>query len=69
MARRRPDWGLVVALTWAMVALIGTLLLAPQLGLRGWLWLGLHHLVCLVGVTHELVRAWGRRAARLSAPS
>lgn len=61
-ARVRP--GTVVALSWAAVAVGLTVVIGPQLGLRGWLWLGLHHLLCLVGVGHELWRE--RRRARAS---
>lgn len=61
-ARRKLDAGAVIALTWAFVAVGVTVVFGPMLGLRGWLWLGLHHLLCAVGVTHELIRA--RRRAR-----
>lgn len=55
--RRRADIGTVIALSWAGAAVAATVLFGPMLGARGWLWLGLHHLLCLVGVTHELRRA------------
>lgn len=57
MARRRVDPGTVIALAWATTALGLTVMFGPMLGLRGWLWLGVHHLLCAVGVTHELLRA------------
>lgn len=60
-ARRGLDIGLIVALAWAFIAIGVTVLFGPLLGLRGWIWLGLHHLVCAVGVSHELRRAWRRR--------
>lgn len=62
MAKRRVDAGTVIALAWAVVAVLVTLLFGPMLGARGWLWLGLHDLLCAAGVTHELIRA-RRRAA------
>lgn len=46
---RRIDPGLVVAISWLAAAAGATALLGPQLGLRGWAWLGAHHLLCLVG--------------------
>ncbi len=58
------DKGAVAALTWAAVAIGLTVVIGPQLGLRGWAWLGLHHLLCLVGVSHELWKARKRAAAR-----
>jgi hypothetical protein len=61
MARRRIDIGLVVALAWLFAAAGLTALVGPALGLRGWVWLLLHHLVCAVGCGHELWRAWRRR--------
>lgn len=68
--KKRPlDRGAVAALTWAVVAIGLTLVIGPELGLRGWLWLGLHHLLCLVGVSHELWRAQKRaRQATVTAP-
>ena len=64
--RRRADLGVVIALSWLGVALGATLVFGPRLGMRGWLWLGLHHLLCGVGVSHELWRGWRCRKARLS---
>ena len=65
--RRRPDPGVIVALAWAMVAVAVTTLYGEQLGLRGWIWLGIHHVACGLGCTHELWRGWQRRAQALSA--
>ncbi|MED5370733.1 MAG: hypothetical protein VX899_06955 [Myxococcota bacterium] len=67
MAARRLDGGVIVALVWAIVAVAMTALIGPQLGLRGWLWLGLHHALCLAGVTHELRRGYQRHRDRLAA--
>lgn len=58
------DLGALIALIWLLVAAGATVLLAPYLGARGWLWLAVHHLLCGVGVTHELSRALKRRRAR-----
>lgn len=65
-ASRRLDWLLIVALSWLLSAIGMTALLGPSLGLRGWAWLGVHHALCLVGVAHELRRAWRRRQERLA---
>jgi len=48
----------VVAVAWVFVALGLTVLVGPELGLRGWFWLGIHHALCAFGATWELwVRA------------
>lgn len=57
------DLGVVVALTWLTLAIGATILFGPMLGLRGWLWMGLHHLLCAVGVSHELWRKRRRSPA------
>ena len=59
---RRIDLGAVIALTWLGVALGVTLIFGPSLGLRGWAWLGLQHLLAVIGAPLELWRAQ-RRAA------
>lgn len=64
MARPRIDLGFVVAVAWLTAAALATALLGPSLGQRGWLWMGLHHSLCLAGAGHELWRAQRRRAAR-----
>lgn len=63
--RRSIDIGAIVALSWLMAAMGVTVLLGPQLGLRGWIWLGLHHVLCLVGSVHELRRAARRQRESL----
>ncbi len=50
------DLGRIVALTWLLVALGISVLVGPELGWRGWLWLGTHNLLCLAGAGHELWR-------------
>lgn len=67
MAARRLDGGVIVALVWAIVAVAMTVLIGPQLGLRGWVWMGLHHALCLAGVTHEMRRGYRRHKLRLEA--
>lgn len=62
------DTGVVVALAWLTLAIGATALFGPSLGLRGWLWLGLHHLLCLLGVSHELWRKRPRGAAPSGGP-
>ena len=57
----RVEVGVVLAFSWALVAVTITLLLGSRLGLRGWVWLGLHHVLCAVGVSHQLHHAWLRR--------
>ena len=61
---RKVDFGALAALTWMAFAVLVTVVFGPLLGLRGWAWLGLHHLLCAVGCAHELRRASKRRAAR-----
>ena len=68
MARRRPDIGATLALAWICTAIGLTVVIGPHLGLRGWGWLGMHHLLCLVGSSHELWRARKRRSKREAAP-
>ena len=61
---RKVDLGAVAAMSWIGVAIGLSVTIGPQLGLRGWFWLGLHHLLCLVGSSHELWRAHKRALAR-----
>ena len=63
-APQKIDLGVIVAMTWALVAVFLTVVLGPKLGFRGWTWLGLHHLLCVIGVSHELLRGWQRRRER-----
>ena len=51
----------IVAMAWVGVAIGLTIFVGPKLGLRGWAWLGVHHLLCLAGASHELYRASQRR--------
>lgn len=64
---RHIDIGATVALTWIAVAIGLTVVIGPDLGLRGWIWLGGHHLLCAVGTSHELWRARKRRQVREAA--
>lgn len=56
---KRINIGRTVALLWLTVAIGVTIALGPQLGWRGWIWLGGHHLLCVFGVSHELWRKRG----------
>jgi hypothetical protein len=55
------DLGVIVAFAWIFTALGISVVFGPRLGLRGMGWLLAHHLLCLVGSTHELRRGWRRR--------
>ena len=67
--KREPfDAGAVLAVTWVLVAVGGTVLFAPQLGIRGLGWLAAHHLLCVVGVSHEFTRYRKRQRARSALP-
>jgi hypothetical protein len=59
------DLGVIVAFAWLFSAIGVTVLMAGELGLRGWGWLSTHHLLCLAGCSHELVRGWKRRGLPL----
>ena len=67
MARRPSiDLSATIAVAWIWVAVGLTVVFGPQLGLRGLLWLALHHILCIAGVTHEL-RQYQKRQRQLSA--
>lgn len=60
--RPRFRLGPTVALAWIVAAIGTTVVLGPHLGLRGWLWLYVHHLLCAIGAGWELredVRRYG----------
>ena len=61
---KRLDLGVTLALGWLIFAVSISVWLGPQLGMRGLAWMGIHHLLCLVGSTHELRRGWLRRESR-----
>lgn len=65
-AKREFDIGAILAVTWVMVAVGLTVLFAPQLGIRGLGWLAAHHLLCIVGVSHERTRYRKRQALRMA---
>lgn len=46
----------VLAVTWVLSSILVTILLSQQLGLRGWLWLCSHHIVCVLACSHEYKR-------------
>lgn len=60
MAKRRIDIGVIIAITWLAAALWATLFFGPRLGARGWGLLLLHHLICVPGCCHEILRGWRR---------
>ena len=69
MTRQTPRPALVLAFAWLLASVVLTLLLAPSLGARGLMWLGLHNGLCVFGCGWEIRRAWrlqqsvrGRRA-------
>ena len=51
----------VLALAWVIAAAGATVALGPRLGLRGWLWLTVHHVLCGFGAGWEL---WGKARFR-----
>jgi hypothetical protein len=52
-----------LAITWLVVAIGLSVVIGPELGLRGWMWLGAHNLLCAVGAGHELLK---RRPASIA---
>ena len=54
--RRSVRPTLVLALTWMLASVLLTALLAPRLGARGLMWLGVQDLLCLVGCGFELAK-------------
>ena len=62
--KREFDIGALLAVTWVLVAVGLTVVFAPHLGIRGLGWLAAHHILCLVGVTHEYPRYQKRQALR-----
>jgi hypothetical protein len=65
-ARRTLDIYAILAVTWLLVAVGLTVVFAPRLGIRGLGWMAAHHLLCLVGVSHEYTRYRRRQALRAS---
>ncbi len=54
---RRPRPTFVLSVAWLVASAVLTVLLAPRLGGRGLLWLGLQDIICVVGCGLELRRA------------
>lgn len=46
----------VLAAAWLLTGAGLAVLIGPSLGWRGWMWLGTHELLCIVGAGWEL---WG----------
>ncbi len=63
---RQLDLGAILAVAWLLVAVGLTVVFAPRLGLRGLGWLAMHHLLCVVGITHEFRQYTARQKARSS---
>lgn len=62
--RARFDLGRTVAAAW-LISMVGvTVLIGPSLGWRGWMWLGAHNVLCVVGSVHEL---WRKRTPQARA--
>jgi hypothetical protein len=55
------DLGRAIAAAWLIAALGVTVAIGPSLGWRGWMWLGAHDVLCVVGAGHEL---WRKRVTR-----
>ncbi len=53
-ARPRFRLGPCVALAWILIAVGMTVVLGPMMGLRGWMWLFVHHILCGIGAGWEL---------------
>lgn len=48
----------VLAAAWLVAGVGLGLVIGPRLGWRGWIWLGSHELLCLVGAGWELWGEW-----------
>lgn len=46
----------ILAVSWLLVAIGISIVFGPYLGARGWLWLGIHHVLCIIGCGHEYFR-------------
>gem|GEM_PF-4868864 len=60
--RVRPTF--VLAVAWLLASAVLTLLLAPRLGGRGLIWLGVQDLICLIGCGLELNKGRKRQSAQ-----
>lgn len=58
MSRPTLRPALILALVWLLVSVVMTMILAPQLGLRGLAWLAAQDGLCLFGCSWEIRRAW-----------
>ena len=61
---KRLNISSIIAVTWALIAVSITFFLFDKLGARGWLWLSIHHIFCIIGVSHE----WIKHQKRLQEP-
>ena len=60
MARPKIRLPLVLALAWLLASVVLTILMAPHLGGRGLLWLGVQDVLCLIGCGWEIQATWRR---------
>ena len=44
---------MIIAVAWLITAIILTYIMYPQLGARGIIWMIIHHLLCIIGVSYE----------------
>ena len=44
----------IIALTWILVSIIITCIIYDDLGFRGWVFLSMHHIFCMIGAGTEL---------------
>ena len=56
----------ILATTWLLVAIIVTVIFGSELGGRGWFWLIIHHIFCLIGCSTEYNRYQRRQERRNS---
>lgn len=63
------DFMAILAVTWILISITITILLWSHLGARGWIWLGIHHTVCIIGCSHEYFRYQKRQVVRKEALS
>ena len=56
----------ILAVGWFLSSLAITILLLDKLGGRGWIWLCLNHLLCIIGCSHEYRRYRQREQVRRS---
>jgi hypothetical protein len=63
MKKRVLRPALVFAIAWLLVSMVMSILLVPNLGARGLIWLGIQDAVCLFGCGWEIRHAWRHQLA------